>query len=602
MLTRRHWNQAALATAAGLAAPWPLARAAAAAGPDEAFADIAARYFADRMELDPLQASMLLADPAYEGRLAITIAPAEIARARALNQRVERELAALPPATLGPAARLSHELLAREVREALEGDAFPDHLMPIDQYGGLPLALANLAAGDQFQPLKTAQDHENYLRRLDRLPAYVTQAIANMREGMARGITRPRALIVSALPPLRKLAAPTLEGSPFGAALKALPAALPAAERGRLARAYQAAYARRIRPALQQLLAFLQGPYLAACRTSAGLGALPEGDAWYAFEVRSHTTTDQGADEIHAIGLAEVARIRAEMAKLQPALGFDGGVTDFLRWHAQQARFRPFRSWDEIVAAFERLNERVVPQLPQLFGRLPRQPLAIRAIPAFQRATTSPYYNPPAPDGSRPGIFFVGAPIAAEQYNNAEMTSLLLHEGQPGHHFHASLQQDLALPAFRRHGWIDAFGEGWALYAETLGREMGLYEDPNQLLGHLKMELHRAVRLVTDTGLHAKGWTREATMRYMMDAEGIGEAEARLSTERYMAWPGQALAYKTGALKIQALRRRAQERLGSRFRLADFHDRVLAEGTLPLAVLEREIERWLTDAAAGGAA
>lgn len=306
MLNRRDWGKAALGAAAAFTAPWHAVRAAATEGPSAAFADIAARYFADRMDLDPLQASALLAQPKYEGRLSIGIAPAQIARQRALNERVERELAALPTAGLGPAEQLSRDLLAREAREGLEAVAYPDHLMPMNQWGGLPLMLANLAGGDQAQALKTPTDYDNYLKRLLYLPDYSAQAIANMREGMAKGITVPRALIVSGLPALRSLAAPTLERTPFGAALKVMPRGFTSAERTRITGAYHAAYAGQIRPAMQRLIAFLQGPYLAACRTSAGLGALPGGADWYAWRVRLHTTTTMTADDIHALGLAEV--------------------------------------------------------------------------------------------------------------------------------------------------------------------------------------------------------------------------------------------------------------------------------------------------------
>jgi uncharacterized protein (DUF885 family) len=604
MLTRRNWNQAAAALMAGAAHPWSWGQAAPQQAPTghTDFAVLAARYFDERMDLDPLQASALLADPKYEGRLEIGIAPDHIARERALLERVATELARLPPERLDAADRLSRELLDREVRNAMEGARYPQHLMPMNQWGGLPLSLANWAGGDQAQPLKTPTDYDNYLKRLRRLPQYNDQAIANMREGIKRGLTVPRPLIVSALPALKNLVAPTLEKTPYGAALKVMPESFTAADRARITRAYHAAYEREIRPSLQSLVAYLQGPYLAACRTSAGLSALPEGEAWYAWLVRSTTTTDMTPDEIHRLGLAEVARIHSEMASLQSGFGFKGDVTGFLHWHEQQPRFRPYKTWDEVLAGYEALNEKVVPQLPRLFGRRPKQPLAIRLIPELQRATTSPYYNSPSPDGSRPGIFFVGAPTQPARYNNSGMTSLLLHEGQPGHHFQVCIQQELALPMFRRYGWSDAFGEGWALYAETLGRELGVYEDPNQYLGHLKAELHRAVRLVTDTGLHAKGWTRERTMRYMVDNQGMTEADARLSTERYMAWPSQALAYKIGQLKFSSLRQRAAERLGNRFDVAGFHDRALAQGTLPLTVLEREIDAWISSASTGAAA
>jgi len=560
---------------------------------DAAFARLASRYFAQKMELDPLTASATLALPRYEGRLEITIAPEHIAKARALNEQTLRALQVLPRHRLGARGRLSHELLQWELQLALDGDEFPGHLMPIDQFGGLPLALATLASGDQAQALKTPRDYDNYLLRLGRLPAYTAQAIANMRQGMAQGFTVPRALIETALPTFERLAEADFERSAFGVALQVMPHGFGTAERERIGQAYRRAHRELLQPTLQALLEFLRGPYLEACRTSAGMAALPNGAAFYAYLVRLHTTTTRSPEEIHALGLAEVARIRGEMAAVQALYGFEGSVTEFLKWHAKEPRFRPYQNWAQLLAAYTELNQRVVPQLGRLFGRLPRQALQLRVMPELQRATQDPYYNPPSPDGKRPGIFFIGAPVEPAQLNNAIMTSLLLHEGQPGHHFQLSLQYEQPLPAFRRYGWSTAFGEGWALYAESLGRDLGLYADPNQYLGFLKLELLRAVRLVADTGLHARGWTRDETMRYMMDTEGASEVEARVATERYMAVPGQALAYKIGALEIQALRASARSRLGPRFSIRAFHDLVLAQGTVPLPVLGRVVDDWI---------
>ncbi len=573
--------------------PWPAAEAATRPVPQERLARIAARYFADKLELDPLTASATVGGARYEGRLAIAIAPGEIAKARALNRRVAAELRALPPQGLTPSDRLNHELLAWEVQLELDADAFPSHLMPIDQFGALPLDLANLGSGDQYQPLKTPADYGNYLRRLRMLPAFNRQAIANMRQGMRRGYTVPRALIDSGLPIYRSLAEPAFDKSPFARALAVMPLDFSDAERARIGRAWRSTFERELLPSMRELVAFLEGPYRHACRSTAGLSALPNGAAWYAYQVRANTTTDMSPDEIHHLGLAEVARIRGEIAKLQAGFGVEGSVTDFLRWHAAQPRFRPYSTWPELLKGYQDINQRVLPLLPRLFSRLPKYPMDIRPMPELQRATASPYYTGPAPDGSRPGVFYVGAGGEPAQFNVAIMTSLLLHEGQPGHHFQGSRQIELDLPDFRRWGWNSAFGEGWALYAETLGIEMGVYDDPTQYLGHLKQELLRAVRLVTDTGLHAKGWTREATMRYMMDTEGASEAEARQATERYMAWPGQALAYKIGALKIQQMRQRAQARLGERFSLPAFHELMLSQGTLPLKVLERLADDWI---------
>lgn len=592
MLTRRKWGQAMWGAAGAMASPW--CRAMAETGDADArFADIAQRYFDDLMDKDPLFASSILALPKYEGQLVIDIAPESRARARALNARVAAELAQLPAASLGAAARLSHELLSWQIKDAQDGERFPDHLMPIDQYGGLPVTLANLSGGDQVQALKTVDDYDNFLKRLLYIPPFVTQAIANMREGMSHGIVVPRPLIVSALPTLRNLATPTMAASPFGAALRVMPSSFSNADRARIGRAYQNAYDQQIRPSLQRLTGFLQQTYMPACRTSTGLESLPDGEAWYAWQVRSHTTTHMTPDEIHALGLAEVARIQEEVAKLQPALGYRGDADSFLRWHESNPRFCPYKTWDEILAAYEKLNAKVEPLLPRLFGHVPAKRLAIRLIPELQRATTSPHYEGPSPDGTRPGIFFLGSPNGPAKYNSSGMTSLLLHEGQPGHHFQVCIQQEQDLPMFRRHGWHDAYGEGWALYAETLGTELGVYDDPNQRLGHLQAELHRAVRLVTDTGLHHQGWSRERTMRYMTDTQGLTEADARLSTERYMASPGQALAYKVGQMKITQLRKSAQQTLGQGFSLSAFHDRVLSQGSMPLDILEREIGQWM---------
>lgn len=557
-----------------------------------ALADVAARYFADKLELDPLNGSATTAEARFEGRLAITIAPDEIARARALNERVRRELAAIDAAALDARDRLTHELLADEIRLAIDGDAHDAHLMPIDHYGGVPLQLATFGSGEQLQPLKTPADYDNYLKRLRRLPAWNAQAIANMREGVRRGITVPRALIDSALPTFQALAEPDFERSDYAAALKVMPAHFDAAERDRITQAYRRAFVDEVQPAMAALVDFLTAEYRPACRTSAGLGALPDGAAYYAYLVRLHTTTEMTPEAIHALGLREVARLRTEIAAVQRRLGHAGDVTAFLRWHAEQARFRPYTTMQQVMDGYAALNARIAPQLAQWFERRPKQPLAIREVPALQHAAGGSYYNPPAPDGSRPGTFFVWVD-APERFNASIMASLFLHEGQPGHHFQVALQQELGLPDFRRYGWNTAFGEGWALYAETLGRELGLYDDPNQYLGHLKLDLLRAVRLVTDTGLHARGWTRERSIAYMVETEGATEAEARNATERYMAFPAQALGYKVGALKILELRERARAALGGAFSLRAFHDLVLGEGIVPLVVLERRVQDWI---------
>jgi uncharacterized protein (DUF885 family) len=560
--------------------------------PNAKLAQIADRYFEDHLILNPLEASSLTGEARFDSQLNVTIAPAQLAKVRALSKRVLMQLAALDVKKLSPADQMTYAVLKRQLEEQLAGDKFPIELIPIDQYGGLPVYLAQLGSGQDIQPLKTVKNYDDYLQRLNKLPAWVDQSIINMREGIKRGVVMPKPLIVSGLPSIKALAEKDVEKSVFYSAIKNMPATFAAKDRARLTAQYRQTIQQKLLPSTIKLNAFLENEYLPKTRTSAGIAAIPNGAAWYAHLVKHHTTTDMQPDEIHELGLKEVARIRAEMAKVQAGYKFEGSVTEFLKWHEKQPEFRPFKTEKDVLNAYEAINKKVTPKLPQLFGRMPKAPIEIRPEPELTRATASDHYSGPSADGSRPGVFYAVIEDASK-YRTTGMTTLFLHEGQPGHHFHVALQQELPLPKFRKYGWVTAYGEGWALYAETLGREMGLYDDPNAYLGHLQDELLRAVRLVTDTGLHAKGWTREATMQYMMDNEGVVEAEARRATERYMAWPGQALAYKIGALKIQALRERAQQKLGLKFSLKDYHDLVLSDGVLPLAVLESKVDNWI---------
>jgi uncharacterized protein (DUF885 family) len=560
--------------------------------PNAKLAQITDRYFEDHLVLNPLEASSLTGEARFDSQLNVTIAPAQLAKVRALSQRVLKQLTAIDEKKLSPADQMTYAVLKLQLEEHLAGGKFPSELMPIDQYGGLPVYVAQLGSGQDIQPLKTVKNYDDYLQRLSKLPAWIDQSIINMREGIKRGVVMPKPLIVSGAPSIKALAEKDIEKSVFYTAIKNMPATFAAKDRARLIAQYRQTIQQKLLPSAVKLNTFLENEYLPKTRTSAGILAIPNGAAWYAYQVKHHTTTDMKPDEIHELGLKEVARIRAEMAKVQAGYKFEGSVTEFLKWHEKQLEFRPFKTEKDVLDAYEAINKKVAPKLPQLFGRMPKVPIEIRPEPELTRATASDHYSGPSADGTRPGVFFAVIEDASK-YRTTGMTTLFLHEGQPGHHFHVALQQELPLPKFRKYGWVTAYGEGWALYAETLGREMGLYDDSNAYLGHLQDELLRAVRLVTDTGLHAKGWTREATMQYMMDNEGVVEAEARRATERYMAWPGQALAYKIGALKIQALRERAQQKLGLKFSLKDYHDLVLSDGVLPLAVLESKVDGWI---------
>jgi uncharacterized protein (DUF885 family) len=554
---------------------------------------IAEDYFAARLQLDPLEGSAITGEARFEGKLPIYIAPEFIAKNKKLVRHSLQQLQKLDVSQLASADRVTYHMLEQQLRDQIAGEVFPQHLLPIDQYGGLPVTIAQYGTGQDIQPLKTVKNYANYLQRLNQLPRWIDQAIINMREGIKRGVVQPKALIVSGMPAIKALSENDIQKSPFYLAIKVLPDSFSAKEKQRITRAYEKAIKTRLQPAAQKLVTFLETEYLPNTRDTAGIGSLPNGANWYAHLVRYHTTTHMTPEQIHALGLSEVARIRAEMQNVQKHYGFEGSLTEFLRWQNTSEKFRPFKTEQQVLDAYAALNARISKKLPELFGRMPKSPLEVRPEPELTKKTASDHYMPPSADGTRPGVYYSVIENPAN-YSDTKMTSLFLHEGQPGHHYHIALQQEMQLPRFRKFGWITAYGEGWALYAETLGKELGLYQDPNQYLGHLKLELIRAVRLVTDTGLHAQGWSRTQTIRYMMENEGTAEADARRATERYMAWPGQALAYKIGALKFQELRVRAQQALGKEFSLRAYHDLVLSEGVVPLSVLEQKVDEWIS--------
>ena len=558
----------------------------------EKLAAIAERYFQDTLTLNPLKGSRDTGEAKYEGELAIAIAPTHRVMQRALYQRVQREVAALNAKLMSPADQLTRALLDDEVTSRFGLMRFPEDLMPLDQYGGLPVEIAQFGTGQDIQPLKTFENYRNYLKRLEKLPVWIDQAIVNMRAGMERGIVPPKALIESGLPSLKALTTKDLDKSAFNLAIGNFPVTFTVAEKEKIATEYGEAIESRLIPAMTKLVTFVEHDYLPKCRMTVGLDALPNGKIWYETLLRYYTTTKLKPDEVHALGLKEVARIRREMEKVKATYKFKGTLNEFFKWHESQPEHRPFKTEQDVLNAYAALNKKILEKLPQLFGRAPKAPLEIRAEPELTRATASDHYSSPAPDGSRPGVYFAVVEDATK-YRNTTMTSTFLHEGQPGHHYHIAIQQELPLSKFRQHGWNAAFIEGWALYAETLGREMGLFDDPNAYFGHLSDELLRAVRLVVDTGLHTKGWTREQTIKYMMDTQGYSETESRRYAERYIGWPGHSPSYKIGALKIQELRERARLRLGAKFSLKDFHDQVLSDGVLPMHLLETKIDNWI---------
>ncbi len=515
---------------------------------------------------------------------------------------------------LGGNDQVSYDILQYDLQTRLAGlrlglamgAEYPvSWMIPFNQFAGLPLTLGQYGAGMGAQPFKTVPDYDRWLGRVHGFPAWADSAIGNFRRGMRAGVVLPRALVVKMIPQMRDLQA-TDAKSLFYGPIARLPKDFSGADKTRLTAAYQAAIRTDLAPTYQKLGDFLEKEYLPRARATAGLGALPNGQAQYEFLVKHWTTTERTPAEIYDIGLREVQRIAREMNRVRTQLVFYGDLKELFSYMKTDPRFRPYRTPDAVLSGFRAIQARMQPNLKKMFTTVPKTPLEIRQTEAFRAASASAEYSQGAPDGSRPGVFYVPI-LDARQYRTPAMESLFLHEAIPGHHYQLSLQQEnTALPKFRRFAWYGAMGEGWALYCETLGHELGLYREPYPYLGALSQEMHRAVRLVVDVGLHTRNLTREQAIQYSLDNEATSAAAATAEIERYMAIPGQALSYKIGQLKIREMRNRAEQQLSggqhlrehhpgqfrNRYQLAAFHDELLKDGVMPLGILDRKMTRW----------
>ncbi|MBD8532703.1 MULTISPECIES: DUF885 family protein [unclassified Massilia] len=594
------FNIGALAAAALIACTPALAAQAAAPSAKQAVVSpqagkalnvLADEYYDALARFDPVSASES-GDNRFIDQIGMTISPTERTKQFARYKAFQKRLHAIKRNQLNARDQTSYDILDYELATALRFEPFPEHLLPLNQMDSMPVTLANYASGQGAQPLTTTQDYRAYASRLAQLGPWIDQAIANMREGIKRGIVHPRPVMVSALPQFKQLVAASPETSIYYTPVTNFPGGFSDADKRALTKLYGATIGGKLNPALNRLATFIDKEYLPATRTSTGWNALPNGAAWYQVRVASQTTTDLTPEAIHEIGLKEVARIQGEYGRTGPKMGYNGPAAGLPAWVAQQPKFKPFKTEQEVIDVYRKLDAQLRTKLPSMFNLMPKSPLDLRLEPELSRATASDHYTPPAVDGTRPGVFWsvVNDPT---QYGSTGMVTLFLHEGQPGHHFHIALVQELGLPNFRKFGGNNAFTEGWALYAETLGKDMGLFDKPEDYFGHLNDEMLRAARLVVDTGIHTKGWTREQAITYFSDTLGYSEADSRAQIERYMIWPGQALGYKIGALKITELRRRAEAALGPKFDLRAFHDIVLGEGTLPLSLLEAKVDRWI---------
>ena len=561
-------------------------------------AQLADAFQVARSKYDPMLFGTANGDSRYDDQLGTNIVPAARLRQFALYHKMQKQLAGLARTRLPAPEQLTYDLLAFELDSALDLEHFPEQLLPLNHFDNVPSNLANYAGGTGSQPLNTVKQYDAYLSRLQQLPAWIEQAIANMKEGIRAGVVQPKVITTAMLPQFKQLRSATPEASIYYSPITRLPDAFPAADKARLTAAYRTAV-NKIAPALNRLVHFVETDYLAASRDSTGWSALPNGAAWYRAHINESTNLPLAPDDIHALGLKEVARIGALMAELAPKLGYDGAAKQLPQWVFAQDKFRPFSTDAEVLDAYRAIYATVQTKLPEYFSKVPKAQLALELEPALTRATASDHYTPPAADGAHPGVFW---PVVNDpkKYSRVDMVSLFLHEGVPGHHLHAALLKEMDLPDFRKFSTENqnsaAYTEGWALYSETLGKQFGLYDDPVAYFGHLNAEMLRAARLVVDTGMHAKGWTREQAIAYLVDTLGWNEGRAKNQVERYMVWPAQALSYKIGSLKILELRARAQQALGDKFSYRKFHEVVVGDGTLPLPILEARVNAWIASA------
>ena len=553
------------------------------------------------LELNPLDA-LFRGDLRYADRFGDMISDQYFDASRAALVKDLADLQAIDRSLLSPTDQVAYDTFAFGQKDAL-ARLDPALLSltvvrPINHFSGLQTYYPTLSSGKGAAPFATAADYDKALKRHDGYADYLDAAIVRFRQGQAAGVVDTKLTIRNVIDQLDTQLAQPLEQSTFYGPVRSFPAAVQGADRVRLEAAYRAMIANRIYPAYRRLRDYLRDDYLATARETVGLSAMKGGDAVYGSLIRSSTTLPLGAEEVHQLGLSEVARITAAMEKVRVEVGYPRDLAAFFDYLRTDRKFQP-TSRAGLTQDYYAIGKTVATKLPAYFSTMPKTALEIRPYDAtIEKYQAGGSYEQGTPDGKRPGVFYFNA-YDLPSRTTPGMTTLYLHEGAPGHHFQISLaQENEALPAFLRFGGNTAYVEGWALYAETLGYSMGLYRDPYQRFGTLSDEMLRAMRLVVDTGLHAKGWSRDQAIAYMLSHSNMGRTDATAEVERYIAIPGQALAYKIGALTIQRLRAKAEAELGDKFDIRQFHGQVLMTGALPLPVLEAKIDRWIAESKA----
>jgi uncharacterized protein (DUF885 family) len=559
---------------------------------EQNFKAITDAYFDGKNELNPLDATQN-GQNEYNDKLVFEMTDSYRKKQAAFYDKFENELTTIDTTALSAEEKNSYDIIKWEVAVGKNLLKYETNLMPIHQFWGTHLTMGQFAGGTSAQPFKTEKDYKNFLKRMDLFAVWVDSAMVYMKKGIDKGMVLPKALTVKMIPQFESMVTPNVEDNLFYSALKAFPKEITADQQETLKKEYATTIKEKLEPQFKKITAFLKNEYLPASRTTSGIGSLPNGKELYKVYAKQWTTTTKTPEEIHALGLKEVARIKAEMEKVKDQVGFKGTINEFFEHVRTKPELMSFKTPEEVIANFEKIHQTIKPNVDKLFSLQPKCPFQIKRTEAFREKTASAEYSQGTADGSRPGVFYVPIPDV-KAYNYYGDEDLFLHEAIPGHHFQISLQQENnELPNFRKFAWFGAYGEGWALYTESLGKELGLYTDPYQYFGMLGNEMHRAVRLVVDTGIHNKGWTREQAIKYSLDNEAESEAGIIAEIERYMAIPGQALSYKMGQLKILELRKKAQDKMKDKFDIKVFHQKILESGVLPLALLEKKINNWI---------
>lgn len=558
----------------------------------QAYLSLVDKFFKDYLKLEPIYATFVGVND-YNDQFGGDLTEAYLKARHDLNTDYLAKVKKIDRKALSPELQLSYDMFTYDRNIALVSETFPARFMPMNQFYSTVISMVQLGSGESAQPFNTVEDYNNWASRLSGFIAWTKLAQSRMDEGAKSKVVLPRVLVERIIPQLQAQLVDDATQSLFYAPITNLPENFSDSEKAQITAEYTALINDELIPSLASLTQYFETKYLPVARASDGWWGLPNGKLWYQHLANSHTTTTMPVDEIHQIGLSEVARILSEMDKVREQVKFEGDLTAFFASLSSEPQYF-FTEREALIDGYMVLKEQINAELPKYFNVMPKADYVVKPVESFrEQSAAGASYDAPAVDGSRPGVFYINTYNLKAQPKWG-LTTLSLHEAAPGHHFQIAIKQELSgVPEFQRFGGYTAFEEGWALYAEYLGIEMGLFEDPYQYFGKLSDEMLRAMRLVVDTGLHAKGWTREQAIQYMKDNSPMAESDIIAEVERYMAIPGQALSYKVGQLKILSLRAEAEAALGDKFDLKAFHDQILTSGSLPMAVMEMKIHHWI---------